>query len=588
MSIRRHRSSAAITSIAYLTLALATVSFTRFDGGVAFLWIASAFLIARLMTLPKEEWYRHLLGCTVSSAVATACVGLGTWAAFPIAAMNILEAVLAAVLLRQLSIPEQPLVSQRWLLRFVLICGVVAPLTSGIGAAAIATAITGSSYHVNLTRWYTGHALGAITFTPVFTMLMRGDIRSWARGVTRARLAEIGLLLTFVMVTSLTVFIQQKLPLLFLPLLPIILTTFRAGRSGAALCVVILTTVGGGYTLSGSGPISLIDGSVGDRMQFLQFYLAATVLTVMPIAADLARRKHLFQQLRDSEARYRMLAENSTDVILNTDVDGTIRFVSPSVQQLGGYAPSTLVGRNAADLVLAQDRASVRRSHLMALRAGGKMISIEHRVAINTGEERWFETHSRSVQDDTGIVEGVVSVTRDVSARKATEERLSHAALTDPLTQLPNRRAFQIELDAMMEQAKGGALPCCLAVIDFDHFKQVNDEFGHVAGDWVLREFARVALILVRDGDVVARIGGEEFAILLRAATLDQAFEVCERLRAAIANLTIEHEGHAIHVTISGGIAAVHGDDGGNLLGAADAALYEAKRGGRNRLSPTV
>jgi diguanylate cyclase (GGDEF)-like protein/PAS domain S-box-containing protein len=416
-------------------------------------------------------------------------------------------------------------------------------------------------------------------------LLIRGDLRVWAERGPRVHLTEIVLLLGAVLATCLFVFAQHGLPLLFLPLLPIILATFRAGRSAAALSVVILTVIGGLFTLHGSGPISLMAGSTGDHMQFLQFYLAATVLTVLPIAADLARRSHLFRRLRDSEARYRMLAENSTDVILNTDAEGIIRFVSPSVQQLGGYEPSALIGCNAADLVLSQDRAAVRRSHLMALRGGGRTISVEHRVATRAGLERWFETHSRSVQDFDGVVEGVVSVIRDVSERKAVEQRLSHAALTDPLTQLPNRRAFEIELNAMVDRMGAGTGPSCVAVIDFDHFKRVNDTYGHAAGDRVLREFARVAGKVVRGGDVVARIGGEEFAILLRTASLEQASVICERLRAAVAELTIGHDGHAIRITISGGVAPLTGSAPADVLKLADAELYKAKREGRNRLS---
>lgn len=585
MLTRRHRSSCVLTSIAYLVLAFAAVSLTRYDGGVAFLWVANAFLVGRLITLDSQIWRIHLLGCGAASVLVTTLVGLGGWAALPMAVMNILEAYLAAALLRRFSIPDQPLESLRWLLSFGIASGLIAPFTSAVGAAAIVSTVTGGSYEASLIRWFAGHSLGAITFTPIFILMFRGDARLWVSGTSRPRYVEIGLLLAFVVVTCLIVFTQERLPILFLPLLPIILATFRVGRSAAALSVVILATVGGLFTVQGSGPISLMHGGTGDHMQFLQFYLAATVLTVLPIAADLARRSLLFRQLRDSEARYRMLAENSTDVILNTDVDGTIRFVSPSVQQLGGYAPSALVGRNAAELVLAQDRASVRRSHLMALRGGGKTIIVEHRVTTSDGDERWFETHSRSVKDDSGTVEGVVSAIRDVSERKATEQRLSHAALTDPLTQLPNRRAFQIELDDMVDQSERGEFPCCVALIDFDHFKDVNDSFGHAAGDRVLREFARVASKTVRSGDIIARIGGEEFAILLRAATLEQASVVCERLRVTIADLTIGHESHAIHLTISGGVAAVGGNDASEILKMADAELYKAKRGGRNRLS---
>lgn len=511
-------------------------------------------------------------------------LGLGVAAAVPMAVVNLFEAVIAATLLRHIRIPDRPLESMRWLAAFVLTTGMVAPAVSGVGGASVATIVIGADFATAFARWLAGHSLGALTFTPVFILAFSDDRRERSRATTRKRAAETAVLLLLVAGTSVVVFDQNSMPLLFLPLIPVIFATFRGGRLAAAMSVVVLTIVGSVLTLRGAGPIGLMHGSMGNRMQFLQFYLAATVLTILPISADLARRSNLIRRLRDSEARYRMLADNSTDIILNLDVNGSVRFVSPSITQLGGFEPADLVGRNAVQFVVPKDRTSAARSHVMTLRGRGAMVSFEYQVVTASGTERWFETHSRAVRDDTGVVEGVVSVLRDISDRKVMETQLVHAALTDPLTQLPNRRAFMLELAKLNEQVELRRSFGCVAMFDFDHFKEVNDKHGHEAGDRVLREFGRIAIATVRGGDFVSRIGGEEFAVLLRHASLEQASVVCERLRIAVEEMVIMVDGRPVRVTASGGVALINIGGAEDVMRSADAALYQAKRDGRNRL----
>lgn len=157
---------------------------------------------------------------------------------------------------------------------------------------------------------------------------------------------------------------------------------------------------------------------------------------------------------------------------------------------------------------------------------------------------------------------------------------LRRVALTDQLTGLPNRHAFFTEL----AQQAAAQETACVAMIDIDHFKLVNDRFGHAAGDTVLRNFAEIARSTFRSGDTVGRIGGEEFAVILRGVTVDQACVVCQRLVDRVAGTDIAIPEGSVRVTISSGIAAI-GHDSDAAMAAADGALYAAKRGGRSRLS---
>jgi two-component system cell cycle response regulator len=165
-------------------------------------------------------------------------------------------------------------------------------------------------------------------------------------------------------------------------------------------------------------------------------------------------------------------------------------------------------------------------------------------------------------------------------------EELARLARRDPLTGLPNRRALEEELARAAARARRAGAPLSAVVLDVDRFKLVNDRHGHAAGDAVLAAIAARAAAALRTGDLIARIGGEEFAVLLPGAELAQAGEAAERIRARVAAEPIATGGVALEVTVSLGCAVLLPDDadGRALLARADARLYEAKSSGRNRV----
>ncbi len=168
------------------------------------------------------------------------------------------------------------------------------------------------------------------------------------------------------------------------------------------------------------------------------------------------------------------------------------------------------------------------------------------------------------------------------------QERVVVSALRDPLTRLYNKRYFDERLDAELRFAHRHGSQVALLMIDVDHFKLVNDERGHLVGDTVLTAVAHALGRAIRNEDVVARFGGEEFVVLLRATGLEHALLLAERLRKRVDELRVEVDGGgALHVTVSIGAAAladgVHTAE--ELVGAADRALYAAKQAGRNRVS---
>ncbi|MEO5972574.1 MAG: diguanylate cyclase [Sphingomicrobium sp.] len=570
-------------AIAYFAAASLAVALTRYDGGVAFLWIATPLLIADLLTRPRRQWMASIMPCAVASGLATGLFGLGWSAALPFAAINTLEAFLGAWMFRRYGHPLRPLGSLSWLLHFVVAVGLVAPLICAVLAALTLWAF-GLPPGAAFIHYFTGHALGSITLTPLAMLVAQGTVKRIFRHARRRDVAVSGSLLLLELATSVAVFAQSSLPLLFLPILPIILVTVRVGHGGAAIAIVVLALVGSGAMMLGLGPIHLIDLAYGERVQFFQFYLAATVLTVLPLAADLQQRGRLYRALRLSEERYRLMAEHSTDILLHLELDGRIRYVSPSIQPLGGHDPKALVGANIGILIAPEDAELARAAHMATIAAKGETRSYDTLAVTATGEKRWFESHSRALLDEHGEVESLLSVVRDISKRKAREQRLTADAVTDPLTGLANRRGFRAAIERAAAD-KRITSASCIAVLDLDHFKRVNDEFGHDAGDQVLCEFARIAGAMVREQDLVARVGGEEFAIFFPATSVAQALAVCDRLRVKIARTIVSAGTARIQVTVSGGVAPLGPGGIDEAFPIADRALYQAKRNGRDQLA---
>ena len=565
----------------YFTLAALALKVTRFDGGVAMLWFATAYLVAEMSVVRRGNWPMQIAAATVASVLATGWFGFGWAAALPMAAANMLEAFVVAFMLRRQT-SQTPLESLRWLGHFILAAAFVAPLLSGIVATAVAYSL-GRPPGATMIHWIAAHGLGDLTFAPLFILFAQGEHwRSWRQ--LRERRIEAAALVALSVATTGICFVQQLPPLLFLPILPIVLVTFRLGRGASAVTILLLAVIGGSATLAGFGPLEYFSHHPGERAQFFQFYLATTVLTVWPIVAELRTRVRLHNALRTSEERYRLIADHSSDILLKLDRQGQITYVSPSIRNLGAFEPSWLIGRAGIELIPPQDQERVRMLYRRALAEPERAHCFDYEAITVDGSRRWFETHTRAVIADDGAAIGTMSIIRDVSERKANERSLNEAALTDSLTGLPNRRAFRQLVDARAN-LPDGPHGDCLAVLDLDHFKRVNDRYGHPAGDTVLRHFAALAQAAVREGDMVVRLGGEEFAILFLDTALDQAIHVCERLRVEVAATPTIIDHHRISLTVSGGVARIGSGGLAEALKIADAALYRAKNTGRDRVA---
>jgi diguanylate cyclase (GGDEF)-like protein/PAS domain S-box-containing protein len=564
--------------LVYALLATLTIALTRFDGGVAIVWIANGFLIPWMSLTRRRHWGRAILIGLIGNMVATIVYGVG-WGGLGLPVLNLTECVVTVEILRRWLGHRYYMDSTGGFTKFVLVA-TLAPTINAPIAAAFAHFSLGVPYWATAFNWFAGHALGVIIVAPLASLTLR-MLRAHAmprRSTRRALLLWLGP----VALTAALVFGQQAVQLLFLPIVPMMLATLRLGRLGAALSVVILAAIAMVATALDHGPILAMAGGAVGKAQLLQFYLACTVTTLLPVAVLMRQRRALMERLATSESTLRMMAENSGDALLHVSAQGRIVQATGAITALLGRDTEWLLGRYPKDLVVAEDRAGVSTAHFRLMDSPGQAINFEYRTQMPDGSERWLESRARAIFDDEGRPIGTISAIRDIDSRKRTETELERAASTDQLTGISNRRAFFARFDGRPDDQREGIL----IVADLDHFKSINDRFGHHVGDVALQTYSGVARGQIRETDLIARIGGEEFAFYLPGAGLDEGYALYNRLRASLGQATFE-AGKAGPQTITasmGMVAVTTADDAATALKRADTALYAAKEAGRDCL----
>lgn len=282
---------------------------------------------------------------------------------------------------------------------------------------------------------------------------------------------------------------------------------------------------------------------------------------------------------KEGSALYALLANNTADIILKTDRQGFIVHASPAIEQLGVILPTMLIGPHILDLVHPSSAVAIRLEHEATIggRPGRKWIEVP--ALTQERQQRWFEMQFRCLTDDNGQIYGALGVMRSIEQRRSLEERLVAAELTDSLTGLTNRKAFDAMLQHLVDQQVTG----CLALLDIDHLKTINMRYGHAAGDGVLVAFANLLQDLVRPDDIISRIGGEGLAVLFPEASADQAEVVCRRLIAAVPELPCAADVKGLNLTASAGVSPI-GKSLDDTVKRAALALFFAKAKGRNRV----
>ncbi len=236
----------------------------------------------------------------------------------------------------------------------------------------------------------------------------------------------------------------------------------------------------------------------------------------------------------ESESGFQFLAENSIDIICRSRMDRVLNYVSPSCFSTLGWKPEEMTGRAVEDFILDEDHPVLAAA--IATHAEGAML----RMMKKDGSTVWMDNRARLVRDPvTGEPKEWVVTMRDISERKALEDRLSRLALSDGLTGLPNRRAFDEALEREWKRTLRESSQISLLLLDVDYFKEFNDQYGHQVGDDCLRAVAAAVKGTLRASDTAARYGGEEIAVILPATDNAGAVGVAEAMRSAIEALRL-------------------------------------------------
>jgi len=287
-------------------------------------------------------------------------------------------------------------------------------------------------------------------------------------------------------------------------------------------------------------------------------------------------------------------SENGIAVL---DADDRFVFHNDAFARMFGFGGQSMVGRLHDDMLIWQyeNRRGINIEK-PSLQAWLDHVHARHRSApfrnfeIDLIDGRWILLSVQVHPNGEAVM-----FCSDITRQKTTERELAEAraeverlAMTDELTGLPNRRHFLQRLDAEVARARRYRRPMCLAMLDLDHFKQVNDRYGHAAGDEVLRHFAGFVRGSLRASDVVGRLGGEEFAVLMPETPLENGAYVLRRVADLLADARVDAVEAGFAYTFSAGMASLplteEGANGQTLLAGADQAMYRAKSAGRNRI----
>ncbi|MEJ2200583.1 MAG: EAL domain-containing protein, partial [Desulfuromonadaceae bacterium] len=304
-----------------------------------------------------------------------------------------------------------------------------------------------------------------------------------------------------------------------------------------------------------------------------------------------ARIKSLNESREDYRAIYRAhqhLLDNLSTVVLELDEEGRLHFLNRAWERLTGFSVEQSLGKKLTEFRDDEQCSDwlIFQNRLPALLSGAlKDCVLELRLKTSQGEPLWVECRFDSMSTTSGE-RAVSACFDDITKSKKAVAELEHLTMHDPLTGLFNRHYFNYSLNQMAALSARGGGKHALLYLDLDHFKVVNDSFGHDHGDVVLKQIATLLSKRVRRSDVLCRIGGDEYAVLLANTELHQACEIANEFRQTIQTLQCRIEGHFAEICCSVGVSQINGSAprAEEYMKQADIALYVAKDRGRNRV----
>lgn len=301
-------------------------------------------------------------------------------------------------------------------------------------------------------------------------------------------------------------------------------------------------------------------------------------------ARDVTRQKTALAELEASKEELKKIFDRLPDVFYRTNMQGIITMISPSCFDILGYRQEVMQGTPMASYYVTPDD---RQKAVQAITdGGGRATQVEAGLRHKDGSTVWISTNAIVRYGADGQPLFIEGVARDISEQKRLQDQLTLLSRTDDLTGEFSRSYFMNKSEEVIKIMKRYQRPATMMMLDLDHFKNINDNFGHHAGDIALIAFTRACRQEIRDSDVLGRLGGEEFGLMLPETTLENAQQLAERIRKATADIRIPQDGQIITITVSIGVVELRADDQSltSILRRADRAMYQAKQNGRNQV----
>lgn len=304
------------------------------------------------------------------------------------------------------------------------------------------------------------------------------------------------------------------------------------------------------------------------------------------IRNDITIRKEIEEEMRKNEEKFRLITENSSDLISIVGRAGYFQYISPSHQKVLGYDMLDLADKQLLQCVHEEDREFLFTELTLVAEKIKEFSQLEFRIKTNKNTYKDVETSINPILDKDGRIDDFVFVMRDISERKKSEKMIYHLAYHDSLTGLPNRRLFTKQLQEEVEKANRCSSKLAVMFIVLDYFKSINDSWGHEVGDLVLIEVARRMNNSTRSTDLVARLGGDEFALLLTDISIEELEQLAKRIHSNFQkSLSFIKSQYKLSCSIGVAVFSNNGETADELLNKADIALYSVKEKGRNGYS---
>lgn len=579
-ALEKRADAAIVAAVGYFLLAALAIYATAQGNEHATIWPADAVILVLLLREPRPSWRWILIAGWCANLAANAVVR--GWSPILIAygAINMGQSALAAWFILRHQTSSDVFADTRSIWRFVYGTGVFAPVMGGVAGSLVTWLAFKEPFLDSFMSWYFSNALGLLILTPFIGALLDGSYIRWLRylghrDAVRVILSYLGLL-----AATLLVFVQHAAPLLFLPISIVTYLSFRLGRLGTKLGIMMVALIGVSATLMGYGPVAALSFSPAFKMFFLQLYLGTLLLTCMPIAAIVSSRKKAVIWLAEREEALRQILECTPNGCLGFDPEGHCKWSVGPIKAFLGLSSEEMIGRTSEAVSL--EVHGIVEELLHESRALGALDVQGTRVVEFSPVRRPHLTLEGTigVLRQEGEYFGVVITLRDVSERRASELAMLSRSEADDLTGLCNRDSFRSHLRSALNNM---SRPISLALIDLDSFHAINETHSHSVGDAVLFEVARRIKRTARDTDVVARLSGDDFALILRCDLLT-ARGVCERITEVVRQGPVHRVGGvSVLASVSCGVVQLRPEMTiDEAFIAANSALQDMKQSGRN------